>query len=61
MSALAVHQSLTMPQKTILAKVRFDAKRGSLWNVGKMNIYFYKSPFAPLVGLFSAKCEPFWC
>jgi len=30
-------------------------------NVGKMNIYLNKPPFAPVSGLFATKCSAFWC
>ena len=33
------------------------------WHVNayKMNIYFKKASFTPLLGLFTAKCGAFWC
>ncbi|MFC2490673.1 MAG: hypothetical protein ACFNVK_11445 [Prevotella sp.] len=35
LSTLFVHQSFTLPKKTILAKVCFDAKRGGMWMLAK--------------------------
>ena len=57
MSALSVHQSLTLPQKIDSREGWFRCKRGVVVNAGKMNIYYKEPPFAPILGLFGAKCS----
>ena len=61
MSSLFVHQSLTLPQKIDSRGGLFWCKKGAAWEYYKMNIYLKKSPFAPVFGLFAAKCSAFWC
>ena len=60
MSALSVHQSLTLSQKIDSREGWFRCKRGVVVNAGKMNIYYKEPPFAPILGLFGAKCSA-WC
>ena len=60
-SALFVHQSFTLPQKNDSREGLFWCKKGLACACGKMNIYFSKPPFAPILGLFAAKCSAFWC
>ena len=60
-SALFVHQSLTLPQKTDSREGLFWCKKGWHANVGKMYFYLRRPPFAPLSGLFAAKFSGFWC
>ena len=57
MSTLAGHQSLTLPQKIDSRGGSFWCKKGLAVNVGKMNIYLKGLPFAPVLGLFGAKCK----
>ena len=61
MSALSVHQSLTLPQKIDSREGWFWCKRGVVVNAGKMNIYYKEPPFAAILGLFGAKCSAIWC
>jgi len=61
MNALSVHQSLTLPQKIDSREGWFRCKRGVVVNAGKMNIYYKGVPFAPIWGLFGAKCSAIWC
>ena len=61
MSALSVDQSLTLPQIIDSREGLFWCKKGVVVNAGKMNIYFRKPPFAPIFGLFAAKCSAFCC
>ena len=55
MSALFVHQSLTLPQKIDSHEGWFWGKKWVVCAYGKMNIYFKEPPFAPFSGLFAAK------
>ena len=52
MSAIFIHQPLTLPQK-------IDSREEQHVNAGKMNIYFKTPSFAPISGLFAAKCSAF--
>ena len=61
MSAIFVHQPLTLPQKIDSREGLFWCKKGLGCECGKMNIYFKKTSFAPDFGLFVAKCTAFWC
>ena len=61
MSALSAHQAHALPQKIDSRESCFDAKKGLACTCGKMNIYFKRSPFVPLSGLFAAKRSAFWC
>ena len=60
-SALFVHQSLTLPQKIDSREGLFWCKKGWHATVGKMYFYLRRPPFAPLSGLFTAKFSAFWC
>ncbi len=44
-------------KKSILAKVGFDAKKGFVVNATKMYFYLIAPLFAPVFGLFVAKCS----
>ena len=55
MSAIFVHQSLTLPQKIDSHEGWFWCKKWVVCAYGKMNIYFKEPPFAPFSGLFAAK------
>ena len=61
MSALFVHQSPTQPQKIDSRAGLFWCKKGLVREYDKMNIYLKKTSFAPISGLFAAKCSAFWC
>ena len=61
MSALAGHQSLTLPQKIDSRGGSFWCKKGLVVNVGKLNIYLKELLFAPVSELFGAKRSAFWC
>ena len=61
MSALFIHQLPALPQKIDSREGLFRCKKGWQVDVGKMNIYLKKPPFAPLLGWFAAKCGAFWC
>ena len=61
MSALSVDQSLTLSQKIDSREGLFWCKKGVVCAYGKMNIYFNKPLFAPIFGLFAAKCSAIWC
>ena len=61
MSALSVHQSSTLPQKIDSREGLFWCKKGLYRDVGKMNIYLNKPPFAPAFVRFAAKYTVFWC
>ena len=60
-SALFVHQSLTLPQKTDSREGLFWCKKGWHATVGKMYFYLRRPPFVPHSGLFAAKFSAFWC
>ena len=60
-SALFVHQSLTLPQKIDSREGLFWCKKGWHATVGKMYFYLRRPPFAPLSELFAAKWSAFWC
>ena len=55
MSALFVHQPLTLPQKIDSREGWFRCKKGLTCAYGKVNIYFKEPPFAPVLRLFAAK------
>ena len=61
MRAFFIHQSPTLPQKIDSREGWFRCKKGAGCECGKMNIYFKKPPFAPILGLFDAKWSAFWC
>ena len=61
MSALFIHQPLTMPQKIDSRDGWFWCKRGLAAHAGKMNFYLKRLSFAPVTGLFAAKCSAIWC
>ena len=60
-SALFVHQSLTLSQKIDSREGLFWCKKGWHATVDKMYFYLRRPPFAPLSGLFAAKWSAFWC
>ena len=60
-SALSVHQSLTLPQKIDSREGLFWCKKGWVVNAGKMNFYLKTPSLAPNFGLFAAKWSAFWC
>ena len=61
MSTLFSHQVFILPQKIDSREGWFWCKKGQHVNAGKMNIYFKTPSFAPISGLFAAKCSAFWC
>ena len=61
MSALFIHQVPTLPQKIDSREGSFWCKKGLVVHVGKMNIYLETPPFAPVIGLFAAKCTTICC
>ena len=61
MSAIFIHQPLTLPQKIDSREGCFWCKKGQHVNAGKMNFYLKQPPFTPILGLFAAKCSAFWC
>ena len=58
MSALFVHQLPTSPQKIDSRGGLTWCKMGHACACGIMNIYYKQPPFAPVLGLFSAKIYP---
>ena len=60
-SAIFGHQSSALPQKIDSREGLFWCKRGLVCACGKMNFYLERPPFAPVFGLFAAKCGAFWC
>ena len=61
MSALFAHQSPALPQKIDSREGLFRCKMGLVVNASKVNAHCIKSQFAPVFGLFDAKCSAFWC
>ena len=61
MSALFVHQSLTLPQKIDSREGLFRCKKGLASECGKMNINSKRPPLTPLLGLFGAKYSAICC
>ena len=61
MSAIPVHQTPTLPQKIDSREGLFWCKKGVVVHAGKMNFYLKETAFAPVFGLFVAKCSAFWC
>ena len=61
MSALSVHQSLTLPQKIDSREGLFWCNKGLVCASWKMYFYLERQPFAPFRRLFAAKCSAFWC
>ena len=59
MSALSVHQSLTLPQKIDSRGGLFWCKKRLACACGKMNFYLKSPPFAPFLWLFAAKWRAF--
>ena len=60
-SALFVHQSFTLPQKNDSREGLFWCKKGWHVDVGKMNFYLKKPPFAPYFGPFLAEYGAICC
>ena len=56
MSALFVHQPLTVPQKIDSREGLFHCKQGLVRGCGRMNIYYNKPSFTLGFGPFLAKC-----
>ena len=54
-SAIFVHQSLTLPQKNDSREGWFWCKKRVVCAYGKMNIYFKEPPFTPFSELFATK------
>ena len=61
MSALFVHQPPTLPQKIDSRGGLAWCKMGPACACGIMNIYYKQPPFAPVLGLVSAKYSAIWC
>ena len=61
MSALFVHQPPTLSQKIDSRGGLTWCKMGPACACGIMNIYYKQPPFAPVLGLFSAKYSAIWC
>ena len=61
MSALFGHQPLSLSQKIDSREGLFWCKMGLVVNAGKMNIYLETPSFAPVIGLFAAKCAAICC
>ena len=61
MSALAGHQSLTLPQKIDSRGGLFWCKKELAYGWDNMNIYLKKLPLAPVFGQFAAKCGAICC
>ena len=59
MSALFIHQLLTLPQIIDSREGLFGCKMGLACACGKMNFYLKEPPFAPVLGLFAAKYSAF--
>ena len=60
MSAVFIHQSFTSPQKIDSREGLFRCKKWLVCGCNKMNIYLNKPLFAPILGLFAAKCSAIW-
>ena len=61
MTALFIHQSLTLPQKIDSREGLFWCKKGVACECGKMYFYLKTPPSAPHLGLFAAKCAAICC
>ncbi len=61
MTALFVHHSRTLPQIIDSREGYFWCKKGVVCECSKMYFYLKEPPFAPVFGLFAAKCRAFWC
>ena len=61
MNAHFVHQQPTLPQKTDSREGLTWCKMGHACACGIMDIYYKQPPFAPVLGLFSAKNSAIWC
>ena len=57
MSAFFVHHSPTLPQIIDSREGYFWCQKGVVCECSKMYFYLKKSPFAPVFGLFVAKCS----
>ena len=60
-SGLSIHQLPTLPQKIDSREGLSWCKMGWVCECGKMNFYLIKPSFAPVMGLFAAKCSAIWC
>ena len=56
-----IHQLPTLPQKIDSREGLSWCKKGVVCVCGKMNFYLIKPSFAPVMGLFAAKCSAIWC
>ena len=61
MSNPFVHQSLTLSQKIDSREGLFWCQKGVVVHAGKMYFYLRQPPFAPILGLFAAKCTAICC
>ena len=52
-----IHQMPNLPQKIDSREGLSWCKKGVVCVCGKMNFYLIKPPFAPVMGLFAAKCS----
>ena len=59
MSTLFVHETRTLPQKIDSREGLFWCKTGLCADAGEMDVYLRTPPFAPVLGLFAAKCSAF--
>ena len=60
-SGLFIHRLPTLPQKNDSREGLFWCKKGLVCECRKMNFYLKKPSFAPVIGLFTAKCSAIWC
>ena len=60
-SGLFIHQLPTLLQKIDSREGLSWCKKGVVCVCGKMNFYLIKPSFAPVMGLFAAKCSAIWC
>ena len=60
-SALPIHQPLTLSQKIDSRGGLFWCKKRLVVHAVKVNIYLKTSPLTPVFGHFAAECSAFWC
>ena len=56
-----IHRLPALPQKIDSREGLSWCKKGVACVCGKMNFYLIKPSFAPVMGLFAAKCSAIWC
>ena len=56
-STLFIHQLLCLPQKNDSREGLFRCKMELVVHADKMNFYLKETAFAPVIGLFAAKCS----